>query len=99
MIKCSFDSSIIQTNTVLSNAKLCAAAFVALDAGAGFVAVESQRTGIDVESAGFCVLVSSSTTGPVLTREGVEGPALLGGGPVADCSGFIGDRTDAHTAR
>jgi hypothetical protein len=53
VIKCSFDSGIIQTNTVLSNAKLCAAAFVALDAGAGSVAVESRRAGIDVGSAGF----------------------------------------------
>ena len=70
MIKCSFDSGIIQTNTVLSNAKLCTATFVALDAGAGFVAVELRRAGIDVGSVGFCVLISSSTTGPVLTRDG-----------------------------
>ena len=70
MIKCGFNSGIIQTNTVLSNARLCTAAFVALDVGAGFVAVKSWCAGIDVGSAGFCVLVSNSTTGPVLMRDG-----------------------------
>ena len=46
----------------LGDAEVCEAAFVALDAGAGFVVVESRRAGIDAGSARFCVLVSGSTT-------------------------------------
>ena len=45
------------------------------------------------------VLILEVMRGAILCKTGVEELPLLGGGPVVDCSGFIGGRTNTRSAR